>query len=81
MKGVCLRSSVQHVGGSIRVWVCITANVMGDSVRIVGKINAEKYRQILIHHAIPSGKHLVGNSFIFQQENDLKHTVLKAKFI
>ena len=28
---------------------------------------------------VPSRKHLIGNGFIFQQDNDLKHTALKVK--
>ena len=42
-------------------------------------MNAEKYKQILMHHAIPTIKHLIGNSFIFQQDNDPKNTALKVK--
>ena len=43
-------------------------------VRINGVLNAEKYRQIHIHHAIPSGRRLIGPKFILQQDNDPKHT-------
>ena len=42
-------------------------------------MNAEKCRQFLIHHAIPSGKHLIGNGFIFQHDNDPKHTANPVK--
>jgi hypothetical protein len=48
-------STVKHGGGSLQVWECISANGVGDLVRINGLLNGEKYRQILIHHAIPSG--------------------------
>ena len=37
-------------------------------------MNAEKYCLVLIHYAIPSGKRLIGNGFIFQHDNDFKHT-------
>ncbi len=37
-----------------------------------------KYREILIHHAIPSGRRLLGSKFILEQDNDPKHT---ANFI
>ena len=55
---------------------CLTPNGVGDLVRIW---NNEKYRQILIHYAIPSGKCLMGNGFIFQQDNDPKHIAQKEK--
>ena len=42
-------------------------------------MNTEKYKQILIHHAMPSGNEIIGNSFIIQQDNDPKHTRLKVK--
>ena len=69
----CLQPSVKHGGGSVMVWGCISASGVGDIVRIDEILNAKKYRQILIHHAIPSGKCLIGNCFIFQRNNDLKH--------
>ena len=71
-------ATVKHRGGSIRVWRCLTANGVGDLVRIDGLQNAEKYRQILIYSAILSGMRLIGNGFIFQQDNDFRYTTLKA---
>ena len=79
MKDVFLKPTVKHGGGFILVCVCLTANGVGDLVRINGIKSAEKYRQILIHHAISSCKHLIGNGFIFQKDNDSKHTALKVK--
>ena len=55
------------------------ANGVDDLVSIDSIINVEKYRQILIHHAIPSVMHLIGNGFIFQQDNNRKHAALKVK--
>ena len=38
-------------------------------------MNADKYTQCLMHYAIPSEKHLIGNSLEdFQYQNDPKHT-------
>ncbi|MBN3305941.1 BT2A1 protein, partial [Amia calva] len=49
------------------------------SGRINGLLNAEKYRQILIHHAIPAGRHLIGPKFILLHDNDPKHTATVIK--
>ena len=56
-----------------------TASGVGDIIWIDGIIYAEKYRQVLIHHAIPSGKRLIENGFIFQHDNDPKHTANAVK--
>ena len=58
---------------------CISVSGVGDIVRIDGIMNAEKYRQVLIHHAILSGKRLIGNGFTFQYDNDPKHTANAVK--
>ena len=65
MKDVCLNPTVKHRGVSIMVCRCLTTNCMGDLVRVDRIMNAEKYRHILIHYAILSGKRLIRNSFIF----------------
>lgn len=46
-------------------------------VKIDGITNAVKYHQISIHHAIPTGKHLISYGFSFH--DDSKHTVNTAK--
>ena len=38
-----------------------------------------KYRQVLIHHAMPSGKRLISDGFAFAQDNDPKHTANTVK--
>ena len=32
------------------------------------------YHQILIRHGVPSGIRLMGQEFVYQQDNDPKHT-------
>lgn len=39
-------------------------------------MNAEKYHQIWINHAMPSRKCLIGSSLIFQHDNDPKHALV-----
>ena len=52
-----------------------------DLFKIDGVMNAENHRKILIHHAVPSGRRLVGPIFIFQHDNDPKQTAKKVKII
>lgn len=74
----CLRGTVKH-DKKIMVWGCMACKGTGTIVRVYGILVKEKYRQILIHHAVPSGKKLLGKGFIFQQDNDPKHTALIVK--
>lgn len=55
-----LQATAKHSGASLRVWSRISANSVGDLLRINGVLNAEKYRQMLIHGVIPSGRHIIG---------------------
>jgi transposase len=38
-----------------------------------------KYKQILIHHGVPSGTRLIGRGFILGHDNDPKHTADSIK--
>lgn len=60
-------------GGSV-IWSCISVTAVGTLVNI-GKItNVKKHNQLLIYHAIPFGKHLIGSKFMCQHDNEPKHT-------
>ena len=52
--------AMKHGGGSLKGRGCVSANGVGDLLKINGVLNAEKYQQIVIHHAAPSGRCLVG---------------------
>lgn len=69
----CLRGTIKH-DKKIMVWGCFSAGGVGSFVRIQGILVKEKYRQILMRHAVPSGQRLLGDGFVFQQDNDPKHT-------
>ena len=70
-----MKLSVKHGGGPVLVWSCISPRGIANIVQTDGIMHAEKYRQVLIHHAVPSGKCLIGIlGFIFQHDNDPKHT-------
>lgn len=70
---VCLQPPVKQGGGSV-IWSCISVTAVGTLVNI-GKItNVKKHNQLLIYHAIPFGKHLIGSKFMCQHDNEPKHT-------
>ncbi|KAG2468331.1 TCB1 transposase, partial [Polypterus senegalus] len=68
--------TVQHGGGSIMLWGPGT----GRLVRIKGKMSAAMYRDILDENLLQSALDLrLGRRFIFQQDNDPKHTAKISK--
>lgn len=71
----CLQGTVKH-DKKIMIWGCFSSKGVGAFIRIRGILVKEKYRQILIHHAVPSGNRLLGKGFTFQQDNDPKHTAI-----
>lgn len=73
-KPECLQSTVKFGGGKINVWGCFSYDGVGTLYKIEGIMKKEDYHQILQRHAIPSGLRLIGKGFVFQQDNDPKHT-------
>lgn len=74
VKEGCVVPTVKHGGGSVMVWGCFSYDGVGQLKKIDGKLTKESYHNILQRHAIPSGTQLIGRGFIFQQDNDPKHT-------
>jgi transposase len=57
------------------VWGCFTYAGVGILHRINGIMKKEQYKYILQYKMIPSAQRLfAGNNWIFQQDNDPKHT-------
>ena len=73
-----MQGTVKHQK-SINVWGCFSWNGVGDLHRVKGILTGEEYRQILIHHMVPSANRLNPEGFIFQQDNDPKHTSCVVK--
>ena len=64
--------TVKHGGGSIMLWGGFSAAETGRLVRIEGKMNRAKYREILDENLLKRAQDLrLGRRFTFQQDNDL----------
>ena len=62
------------------VWGCMSANGVGNLVIIVGIMDQYVYRNILEANVLQSAEKLgLAEGFIFQQDNDPKHTSKYAK--
>jgi hypothetical protein len=72
MISACVVPTVKHGGGGVMVGGCIAG--VTDIFTIQGTFNQHAYHSILQQYSIPSGLCLVGPSFVFQQDNDPKHT-------
>ncbi|KAG2459909.1 TCB1 transposase, partial [Polypterus senegalus] len=72
--------TVKHGGGSIMLWRWFSAAGTGRLVRIKGKMTAAMYRDILDENLLQSTLDLrLGRRFIFQQDNNPKHTTKISK--
>ena len=69
----CCQPVVQHPT-SIMLWGCISFQGVGSLHRIRGRLNSEDYQAILGDVMLPDARRLVGEDFIFQQDNATIHT-------
>lgn len=73
------KATLKH-SAKIMVWGAFCASGVGHFHRIHGKMDQQVYRQILISHMVPSARKLfANNSWVFQQDNDPKHTAKTVK--
>ena len=70
----CLEPTIKHGGGSVMVWGCFYFNGVGRLHQIRGKMDQKVYGDILQNHVLSSGQDLIGRGFVFQHDNDPKHT-------
>ena len=67
--------TVKHGDRSIMLWGCFSVVGTGRLVRIEGKMNRAKYREILDENLLQSAQDLrLGQRFTFQQDKNPKHT-------
>ena len=69
----CVLHTVNHGGGSVMVWGCMSATSTGELQFIGGTMNANMYCDILKLSMIPSLRKL-GRRAVFQHDNNPKHT-------
>ena len=71
----CIRPTVKHGGVSLMVWGCFSRHGTGNLFFIDGIMDRFKYREILQQNLFQSAQKLkIPTSFIFQHDNDPKHT-------
>lgn len=73
--------SIKHGGGNIKIWGCMTHEGPGFMCRIDGNLDADLYCQILGGelHSTVRYYNMDRTGYIFQHDNDPKHTSKKAK--
>ncbi len=73
-----MHATVKHGGGKVLVWGCMAGAGVGKLVFIDQIMNANVYINVLRHNLKASAAQLnMEKSFVFQQDNDPKHTAWK----
>jgi transposase len=76
----CMRGTVKYGGGNVMIWGSMAWNGAGNMCFIDDRMNGAMYVDILNKHLKASARKLrLGPKFIFQQDNDPKHTSSTAK--
>lgn len=75
-----IQGTVKHGGGNVMVWGCFSWAGVGALVKIDGIMTADSYIDILRENLeVSLVKTGLENKFVFQQDNDPKHTAKKSK--
>lgn len=73
------RSIVKHGGGNIKVWGCFSGCGVGPVRKIEGIMDQFQYKNILEETMIPYTDDHLPVTWIFQHDNDPKHTARSVK--
>lgn len=66
--------TMKHGGGNVKVWGAFSDNGVGPLVEINGNMDATMYRNILQEHMLPFARKNMPKGWIFQHDNDPKHS-------
>uniref|UniRef100_A0A8R1E5W8 Tc1-like transposase DDE domain-containing protein n=1 Tax=Caenorhabditis japonica TaxID=281687 RepID=A0A8R1E5W8_CAEJA len=66
--------TVKHGGGNVMMWGCFHANGAGSLIRIAGTMESYMYKDILDKEMLSSGRSQMGRGWLFQQDNNPKHS-------
>jgi transposase len=71
-----VRPTVKYGGGSVMIWGCMTWKGVGNITRIEGTMDSKMYQEILKAELLDTyeWQELDPEEYIFQQDNDPKHT-------
>lgn len=74
-----LKPTVKFGGGNVMVWGCFSSKGVGKIAFVDGKMDADQYCRIL-DSCLPESQSKLGmTDFVFQQDNDPKHTSKTCK--
>ena len=66
--------TVKHGGGNVMVWGCFRRDGVGPIHQVTGIMDKEMYKDIINRVMLPHAKRVMPRGWIFQQDNDPKHT-------
>ena len=64
----CCDRTVQHAA-SVMVWESMCWHGLGSLVKLEGRLDSTAYQQVLEEHMLTDAAALIGDDFVFQQDN------------